>query len=457
MVSFSIYIIFFAALTIAIVVSPALAIVAVFFMFPLDQWAEISSRAYLSNPAFTNYMVAAIVLMALLLNVHRNFIEKRQKFHFGIVFVLSALLFFYAYISAYWTPAQYSARTAWASTLPYIVLLGFAAPILVRSREDVLKIVKYLLILGAPFAFLLVFYLEWSGRGFDIEGHREIINPLALARFGGYLVIAAACLQGASIRWNALRIAGIIIGLALILKTETRGQLVAAIFCSSFIFLLSYGHVSRYSLIAKSLLAFGVLGGLYFMLTVDSVSLFLGDILGAPEDSKASTRYNVEKGAEDLMVRWQLSVALLHSWLSSPLSIIIGLGNSASYSIVGFYVHNLPIEILGEEGLIGFFIYLAILVIVSYKSLRLLRETHESNGQYKYLWFLPFIALFEFILTLKQGSLISSWPFFMVVFLVERVCSIHAATTAIRLAEENKATSVTSAASPSQDHRRGVA
>jgi O-antigen ligase len=457
MVSFGIYIIFFAALMIAIVVSPALAIVAVFFMFPLDQWAEISIRTYLTNPAFTNYMVAAIVFMALLLNVHRSFIEKGQKFHIGLVFILSALLYFYAYISIYWSPTQYRGRSDWASTLPYIMLLGFTAPILVRSREDVLKIVKYLLVLGVPFAFLLVFYLEWSGRGFDIDGYRETINPLALARFGGYLVIAAACLQGASIRWNALRIAGIIIGLALILKTETRGQLVAAIFCTSFIFLLSYGRVSRYSLIAKSLLAFGVLGGLYFMLSVDSVSVFIIEILGAPEDSKSSTRYDVERGAEDLMVRWQLSVALLHSWLSSPLSIIIGLGNSASYSIVGFYVHNLPIEILGEEGLIGFFIYLAILVLVSYKSFRLLRETHESNSQDKYLWFLPFIALFEFILTLKQGSLISNWPFFMVILLVERVYSIHATTLAIRLAEGNKATSVTLAANPSQDHRRGVA
>ena len=58
---------------------------------------------------------------------------------------------------------------------------------------------------------------------------------------------------------------------------------------------------------------------------------------------------------DDYSGRLEKSANLLHVWINEPGAILVGLGNSASTwsGLNGSYPHMVPVEILGEEGLIG--------------------------------------------------------------------------------------------------------
>gem|GEM_PF-6037030 len=122
----------------------------------------------------------------------------------------------------------------------------------------------------------------------------------------------------------------------------------------------------------------------------------------------------------DLVVRQtrgDMSKALLGIWAdSSWFHLIAGLGSSSSFHLIGFYPHVVPIEVLGEEGLIGATIYLGLIAAIILTTLRIRRLSATISSR------LPTetavivgLVLFAGALTLKQGSLLGTlqFPFFV--------------------------------------------
>ena len=75
---------------------------------------------------------------------------------------------------------------------------------------------------------------------------------------------------------------------------------------------------------------------------------------------------------------------------------------------MGFYPHNVPVEILAEEGLLGICLYLGFCFAVLFRAGRLIFSEYLEQDTRVNLGVLLALFCFEGILTLKQGSLLGS-------------------------------------------------
>jgi hypothetical protein len=88
------------------------------------------------------------------------------------------------------------------------------------------------------------------------------------------------------------------------------------------------------------------------------------------------------------------------------------LGSSSSYQILGVYPHVVPAEVLGEEGLVGFFLFLGFLFVVHRDGYRYLRSAQIDKSNRVDLGLLLAIFSMDFIGSCKQGNLLSAGPLF---------------------------------------------
>src|SRR5262249_31826414 len=122
-----------------------------------------------------------------------------------------------------------------------------------------------------------------------------------------------------------------------------------------------------------------------------------------------SSRWSSEQGADDAAGRINAAVALLGFALSNPLALVFGLGNSSAFAYVGFYPHIAALEVLAEEGLIGFGLFMAVTVMTIGSVRRFITVINASQDikQRAAVAILSAVFIFEFLLTFKQGSLLS--------------------------------------------------
>jgi hypothetical protein len=99
---------------------------------------------------------------------------------------------------------------------------------------------------------------------------------------------------------------------------------------------------------------------------------------------------------------------------------MFGLGNSASHAVVGKYTHIVPVEVLGEEGIIGFCLLLAIILVVIRQGQRFNSLTFLSRDVKRVYAANYGCFVFTLLLSLKQGSLINSSVLFLFIVLGDR-------------------------------------
>jgi hypothetical protein len=105
-----------------------------------------------------------------------------------------------------------------------------------------------------------------------------------------------------------------------------------------------------------------------------------------------------------------MASALLQHAIAHPASLVFGLSNSSSFFYMGIYPHIAPLEVLAEEGLIGATIYLCMVASTFHSIVRIKasnRDRADSSSRYP-LAVLTALLVFEFVLSLKQGQLLSS-------------------------------------------------
>src|SRR4029077_19239722 len=100
--------------------------------------------------------------------------------------------------------------------------------------------------------------------------------------------------------------------------------------------------------------------------------------------SAYGSRWSEQSAQEDVSGRLNNAIFLVRLAYESPETVLIGLGNSASYDprILGIYPHFVPLEVLAEEGLIGFGLYAMILYCVlqsAIRSFRLITDKPEER------------------------------------------------------------------------------
>jgi hypothetical protein len=259
--------------------------------------------------------------------------------------------------------------------------------------------------------------VEWEYRSIVLSSHGMPIygNPLAPAQIAGNVAFATLFLKFKhKIKiWALLKWIVIALNLALIVKSGSRGQLIAAI--------LLMGLALPFSQQIHS-----IKGWIVIAITISSIAsitywtldLFWG---GSQKiGGQIAGRWSEETMSEDMAGRFDNVLLLMRLWFSTPMTLLFGLGNSTSYDprVIGIYPHFVPAEILCEEGLIGFVLFILILLLTIRSVVHTYEKVKHNEQDRSVLVVLCLMFLYAFILSMKQGSMIGNLDLFMFVIMI---------------------------------------
>lgn len=380
---------------------PSVLMAGLFSLFALKQWLIVSSPFFFNNRTLVNLIYGgAIALVAL---IKFPICIKSLKNQTPISLLVIAL-FLYAFITLLWTPAVAEGGEKWLVNWPYILVNIIVIPLLLREcRWE--EFAKFQIILGIVLSLLLLFTVRWGGRGLYLSNglFGDETNPLEIAQLGAVTAICAVfCPFRKGMDILLLRLAILTLAVVLVLKSGSRGQLFSMMFSILLVWMMVNGVASFRKSASLMLIA--------------SVLIFAIQ-WGLEEFWQKDQRFQTDKMTGDVEGRLDMASKLISAWSDSPISILMGLGNSAAFdpSIIGFYPHFLPLEILGEEGIIGFSLYIAILWLIFSGVIKTTKAIRKK------LYPPQFVSAFSlatciwgyvFLLTLKQGSLIGNNIFF---------------------------------------------
>ncbi len=401
------YYLILSGLFILTILKPPVGIVSVLIMFSLEQWGQSVIPMLLTYSSITNYAIAFIVLSGYLSK--KLFFKSIPQNRNNSIKFYTFFLYIYACITVVWSQNIELGTSKWISQGPYLLLILGLAPLLVQRTKDFFVIFDYLILFSTPLLFLLAFYVEWDGRRILLNSSYGVYgNPLEISTLAGIILLVSIFHMPTLFRkyWSVIKY--VVIGLCVyvLALSGSRGQMIGALLVPMILWPLRYSTNKIGSYILLIIMA-------SFLIFI--AGSFINDIWSD------SSRWSKDENTEVVMDRFRASIMLLKIWVEDPFAIIAGLGNGSSYDLIGFYPHNVPVEILAEEGIIGFCIYLIILILV-YKKIRwLLKMSSKDKERRTVVVIIMSILLFYLLLSLKQGSLLGNMVFFMMVILVGKM------------------------------------
>lgn len=402
--------------------SPGAALIVAFNMFALDQWAQASSAFFQQRQALTNIVAGTLVLLGVFAQLRRD--QIRRPIYPKEAWLIAAL-FLYSLLSILWAPEFATSIALWKESLPYLITIVFLAPLTIQKPDDLRTAFGGTLVVGSLVAVLLLLTVDWEGRQIvlarDAFGEATGGNPLTVGQLGGTLLILSILFRFRSrsrylviAKWSAG-----MLGLALVARSGSRGQLGGAIVVVGCFWAIANSSRSLW----KPLVSAAVLASLVILAKIVMDYYWAGDV-----------RFDASYMEGDFAGRLRNALILLEHWMKSPLSIVFGLGNSASYDshILGIYPHIVPLEILGEEGAAGFVLFCAIVVGAAASGFRAFRSNWEDPEVRSLLACVAGLWMYSFLLINKQGSLLLSQEFFLHTILLAKFGQIAATTMRAR-------------------------
>jgi hypothetical protein len=323
----------------------------------------------------------------------------------------------YAFCSLLWTPRPDLAINAVSLAAPYLVTGVILGPLLITRDEDVDTALATLIVVGTVACVFLLFFAEWGRRGVVLpgtigaRGEAQTGNPLAIAQMAGNVVMASVLsnVWKRSALWKIARWGVVILCLAVVMKSGSRGQLLATVLGC-----LMFWPLSRTVRGFKTYFLWGSLI-LFMVVAID---------LGLRTFSEEADRWSEARISSDVTGRWEMGSRLVARWWDgSAFTIIAGLGNSASNDprILGTYPHVVPLEVLAEEGLVGAALLAGILLTGTGAARRYYRYGRRDKNKRAILAVIAAMFFASFLLTLKQGSLLGNADFLMFAVLLGRI------------------------------------
>ena len=376
---------------------PGIAFALMLSMFGIEQFLHTQSKFFIENGQAINVSIGLVVAMATTCSLWRGSFSITRP---NLVHVLSVLLFAYAFLSYFWTPSQDVFKDRWLSSIPYLGLFLVLGPVLTQEKNAIRDGLRWTMYIGIPLVLLTAFYCEWGERGMILaapmkEG-KVLINetlPLALASFASYvgIITLVANLKISGRLLVRFAILGVAIYIAFL--TRSRGQVVALVLVASGV----YAIENRIGSIKGVVLTLIGLTALALIVYYVSQQLDLA-------------RWRSDRIENSFFGRRDMWYGMLQSWIESRDGrLAFGLGAASSFKYVGFYPHNLPIEILAELGLVGVILFGTIVWISVVNALKLLRRLDDyPDDRGEILMLLGLVAI-SLALCLKEGSLYT-WP-----------------------------------------------
>lgn len=408
----SVYAGLLALLALGVIVRPPTALAAVNCIFGLKQWGQSTNDWLAAHPPATNLAIGVLVLCAIVATTVRGrCVLCRIP---GITWLIVALLL-YSLLSLAWTPRVDIAGQIWLDAYPYLLTFIILVPLVLQQVEDFRVALSWLVVVGGVLVFVLLIFGHWGDRGlsFGTGAAEQETNPLALAGLGGSVAAAAMLLRP---RWGGvlalgLRLAAVGASLVLIVRSESRGQLIAVVAAMLLMLPFSVKIASLRGVVIAVVGCAAVAGALQFgfahMVAFDQTD-----------------RWSASTQSADANVRLSMVEKLLDEWIrGGGTTELLGLGSSASSdpNINGIYPHNVPMEVLGEEGVVGFLLYLAIFIQALVALLRAIVASAGDQESRSVVATMGGGFLFFALITFKQGNMLGSVEFFMYATLLARL------------------------------------
>jgi hypothetical protein len=404
-----------AALGLLAIWRPGVGLAAMLCLFGFKQWCQATSPFLAEHRTLPNFAMALVLCLALLSKAFRGggLVWKYPK-----AGMLTLALFAIAGLSWFWCISPFAFEFQWSLSWPYVLTLVVLAPLIATSDRELRDAFIATLTFGAVLLIPLAFTVNWSGRtiafsasSYGAFGQRiDVGNPLAVAQMAGYVAIIGTLLnfRGIGRLWQVLRWGVVALGTFVILKSESRGQFFCVLVAICAFLPASRRPKDLLGLISITVgvIIFGFVVGILYSIYAAGYSRWsAGEMFDAVQQGRLARCADV-----------------LRYWLEHPGYWLFGYGNSGSFApeVHGMYPEVVPVEILVEEGLFGFSIFLAILGITTrtmWKTYRLVADSPYHRGIYAVLGSL---AVYEFLLLFKQGNLVGYVHFFMFAILIGR-------------------------------------
>ena len=341
-------------------------------------------------------------------------VKKPSTYSLGWVYVLLG----YALISTIWHPKPSDALSVWYGAAPYLLIFMVGSWSTIFNEDDFAEGLKEFYIITFPLLTWSLVFGSWGARGLESlnlqhTGHAgeagNVMGSLALSSAAGMCCLASHIAFKKKSRLNSVLIFGTYaIMFTLIARSGSRGQLIAIIMAALIMVSLHkplLGHV--FNLILVAIVSWVVIT-VVPPLILSEEHLWLLD--------RWDVSYMV-KGMEDRGTH----VGLLwpHYKDAGFIGQFFGLANGYSYlpSAGGIYPHNVPFEVLCEEGILGLLIY-SFMVCRTGWLLYLVSARNKLSISAS----VP-LALFIFLslVTLKSGSLISHYSLLVLYVVGSRI------------------------------------
>ena len=324
---------------------------------------------------------------------------KLKGFKFSITHFFYLALVGIVALSYFWSISQPDTFRQMKRQIPYILTFSMVAPLCCFNQKQLDSVAKVYIYFGS-LLLLGIAASSTSGRSIVVgvsQGSVVTANPLAVASFGGHVVICSIF----HIYTNRSRLspttllagAIVLLGLYVILRSGSRGQMLAAV-AACFIWLpitakMAANRSSIIALVIAFLIAYGA--------------------IWLAEEYELANRWRRDLFEQHLTGRLDAASYVIQQMLDAgPMAWLVGLGNSACYKLIGVYPHNVPAEVLAEEGILGFACFLGFLVSVTLTGLRFMLDSNADASARARIGMMLTLFTFEFGLCLKQGSLLGS-------------------------------------------------
>jgi hypothetical protein len=393
---------------------PATAVGCAFCQYAFEQWAQSQNMFFSGHSTMTNVLFGMLVVVAVVGKASR--FDLRLRTYPAVGWAVLGL-FAFALVSVIWSISVPDSLAVWKDEGPYVFLFMIVCPLAVSSSRDWNAAMMAMLTLGSLTTCLLLALSSFDGRQIALQGivYFQGVgatggNPLAIASLAGWVCLIGLLMnfRGVARFWQVVRWGVVAAALILTFRSGSRGQLFA---------LLGAGVVFLpLSRRIKSIPGFiGAVVGACVLLALASFAF---------EHYADLKRWDVDRMVADYdKGRLDQAWIVIQAWLSSGMMRWpIGLGNSASFapSLLGMYPHFVPGEILAEEGFIGFGLYLLVLFLAVRAFRRAYAIVWTDPAARGRLAVLGSLCLFEFVLSLKQGSLLGNMNFFAFVIILGR-------------------------------------
>jgi hypothetical protein len=380
---------------------PSFALALVISMFTIKQLVQAGNPwlAQTTGSFAINAMVLVTAVASIALRITR---EGRDPISaVNIPWLATIALFMWSIVTCLWSPTT-DAISSVTIGAPYFVLGVIVAPFLIRSWNEASEFHVAMLWIGIPTALLILtspdFSMKYGRLGIDIGATRS--NPLALGEFGGIIVLAAATIRQPG-RWLLVaRIAALLLGTALAIRSGSRGQVLYAVVIAMACYPLAAPVRNPRALVAT------VIG---IAIIAFAASQLLDLLLDDPFEAKRFTYEEMVYGKSSASGRVTNVIVLYKEWLSNPTAPIVGLGLAAfasfTESIGDPYSHVLFADAVFELGLPGAALMLTFVWTSTTAAIGLIRVSkHHPTQRNTAAMFVAWYA-YEILLVNKQGSL----------------------------------------------------